>query len=619
MASDYRKGPNAVHPETPSAVGSRNSLNRDDRDEYVESRLVVDEEVDKILNHIQSKLPPEVLEDISVQGNVKSYLHSYFNQSMQNMLNRYLTTAEDEMGKKVRDLIDKDEHANLNRYTPREIAMLLNNVGGPELFNTEEVEKSMVNIMGHLQGHTQRGVYEFEAVSNALLMQRSDVGGFISGENSYAVIKASFRDHFDKPEEVVDVKLAINVLDSELISPVVMHQTVTEHLIKDVIASHITALIDREISEINQQLKLEGRSELSGGEAIFEKIKAVENYTDDDDAGENSRRYRLLPKHFLDRMANLSAEIDTMDSEYDPLSVRHGILKLLDDNHIRTRGWYTAINSITAILDTSRMGYQHIENYKHARRMVIREYEETDVARLPDERYEIGLRYYDARQIREDKAAYTAQLSEFQREIMRLWDIVDEMYKEEKARHGRRDWDDVVSATIDRSAPGKRSSWFSTVAEEGEGEEKEERVWNEITLVQRKLTTLEEMNQTYEFMVHEFNERFRILHTRLEEIFEMRFPTHRLIIEQRLRFLESEFIRFSSQINPYHVQPGLLMELTLTSIKRKKITIQGMTNVLNEFLGGISKGFADRAMGQQEQRRSNVTEGLGSFAEPIGE
>ena len=163
MASDYQKGPNSLHPETPSAVGSRNSLNRDGRDEYVEARVVIDEEVSKILNQIQAKLPPEVLQELNVQGNIKSYLHEYFNQSLQNMLNRYLTTAEDEMGKKVRDLIDKEEHRTLNRYTPREIAELVNQVGGPELFNTEEVEKSIVNIMGLLQGHTQRGVFEFEA------------------------------------------------------------------------------------------------------------------------------------------------------------------------------------------------------------------------------------------------------------------------------------------------------------------------------------------------------------------------------------------------------------------------------------------------------------------------
>lgn len=600
MASDYRKGPPAVHPETPSAVGSRNSMNRDGRDEYVESRLVIDEEVDKILNHIQSKLPPEVLEDITVQGNIKGYLHTYFNQSLQNMLNRYLTTAEDEMAKKVRDTIDKDEHANLNRYTPREIAMLLNSIGGPELFNTEEVEKSIVNIMGHLQGHTQRGVYEFEATTNAILMQRTDVGGFISGENTYTVIKASFRDNYDKPEEVVDVKLAINVLDSELISRIVMHQTLTEHLIKDVIASHIYSLVDREIDEINQQLQLEGRAALSNEEAIFEKFKAVENYTDDDE-GETSKRYRLLPKHFLDRMKDLGSELNNLDPDYDPLSVKDGIAKLLEENNIRTRGWHTAINSITAILDTSRMGYQHIENYKHARRLVIREYEETDLERLPDERYEIQLRYYEARQIREDQAAYSAQLNEFQREILRLWDVVEEVYKEEKARSGWRDWDDMVVSTLERGRPGRRTSWFQTAAEE-EGEEKAERVWNEITFVQRKLTSLEEMNQTYEQLIQEFEERFRLLRKRLHEIFEMRFPNHRVIIDQRLNFLESEFLRFMSNINPYHVQPGLLLEVAITSIKRKKITIQGMTNVLNEFLSGISKGFSDRTVMQHDRR-----------------
>ena len=99
----------------------------------------------------------------------------------------------------------------------------------------------------------------------------------------------------------------------------------------------------------------------------------------------------------------------------------------------------------------------------------------------------------------------------------------------------------------------------------------------------------------------------------------MRFPAHRMLIEQRLSFLESEFLRFSSQITPHHVQPGLLLELTLSSIKRKKITIQGMTNVLTEFLSGISRGFSDRSMSQHERYRSTVTEGLGSFSEPTSE
>src|SRR5579863_1834927 len=117
MADDMiTHGPNIIHPETPSAVGSRNSINRHNRDEYAESKLMVDEEVDKILNHLHARLPPEVLSRVEVAGTIKSKLHSFFNQNTQNMLNRYLTTVEDELGKKVRDLVDFEETRGLNRY-----------------------------------------------------------------------------------------------------------------------------------------------------------------------------------------------------------------------------------------------------------------------------------------------------------------------------------------------------------------------------------------------------------------------------------------------------------------------------------------------------------------------
>ncbi|MCZ6532414.1 MAG: cytoplasmic filament protein CfpA, partial [SAR324 cluster bacterium] len=170
MARDsMSRGPNVIHPEKPSAVGSRNSLNRDNRNEYEESKLIIDEEVDKVLNHIHAKLPPEVLEKVDIMGGVKSKLHNYFNQNFQNMYNRYMVTMEDEMAKKVRDLVDKEEYRALNRYTPREIAEILDKIGGMDKFNTGEVEKSIVNIYGHLQGHSQRVVYELENETNALL------------------------------------------------------------------------------------------------------------------------------------------------------------------------------------------------------------------------------------------------------------------------------------------------------------------------------------------------------------------------------------------------------------------------------------------------------------------
>jgi len=193
------KSPNFVHPEKPSAVGSRNSLHRQNRDEYEEAKGIIDEEVDKILNHIHAKLPPEVLEKLDVMGSVKSKLHNYFNQDFQNMLNRYLVTMEDEMNKKVRDLVDKEEKRTLNKYTPREITEILERVGDSETFNTEDIEKSVINMYSHLQGHIERGVSDLETNTNSLLREKTDVGVFIRGENSYAIEKCTFKDNSRRP------------------------------------------------------------------------------------------------------------------------------------------------------------------------------------------------------------------------------------------------------------------------------------------------------------------------------------------------------------------------------------------------------------------------------------
>jgi hypothetical protein len=612
MSIEYHQGPKMVHPEEPSAVGSRNSLNRDGRDEYAESRMIIDEEVDKILNHIQGKLPPEVLQELNVMGNIKSSLHSYFNQSFQNMINRYLTTVEDELTKKVRDLIDKQEHKTLNRYTPREMSDLVNAIGGTEVFNTGEVEKSMVNIMGHLQGHVQRGMYEVEARTTNILMRRTDVGGFVRGENAYAVVKCSFRDNYRKPDTVRDIKLAINVLDSELISPIVPHQMLTEHLIKNIISSHIQNLVEREVNEINQQLQLEGRPALSDAEALFEKMKTVENYTDDEQS-DNSKRHQFFSRQLMQRIEGLGAEVSSID--YDPLGVREAISTFIDDEHLRTRGWYTAINAITSLLDNARMGYQHIHNFKNARHLQVREYQETDITRLPDERYEIDVKYYDHRQIQEEKVAYSAQLVEFRREIMRLWNVVEQIYQEEKQNQSIKDWDSLVDSTLARNLPARRRGWFQPAEEEGAEEQEEQKLWNEVTFVQRRLTKLEEMNQTYIMVAEDFLGRFKIMRRRLAQVFDENYPDHRMIVESRLNFLEDQFLSFMSRVNPYHVQPGLLLEVTITTIKRSQITVKGMANVLNEYLLGISKGFTDKAI-TGHRRRSHVKQDEDSFQSP---
>jgi hypothetical protein len=608
------RGPNIIHPEKPSAVGSRNSLNRDSRNEYEESKLLIDEEVDKVLNHIHAKLPPEVLEKLDVMGSVKSKLHNYFNQNFQNMYNRYLTTMEDELGKKVRDLVDKEEYRALNRYTPREIAELLDKIGGIDKFNTGEIEKSVVNIYGHLQGHIQRGVFELENETNSLLRQKSDVGAFVRGENAYAIAKCSFKNNFYKPKTVVDVKLAINILDTELISPLYHYQVPVETIVKDIVSKHIHELIDQEIQELNTTLVDEGKEELSDTEVLFEKIKALDNYVDDEVTNEQSRRYQFIAKRFMDRIAGLQAEIDP--DEYDPLNVRENIKKIIDNENIRNRGFNTAVNNLTSILDTSKMGYQHVENYKNARECIVREYEDTDIMGLPDERYTIRLAYYDDEQIRSMRNAYDLQFGELRKEIMKVVDVVEVLYNDFKAAKSVQDYDDIAKHYLKKDKP-KAKGWFSARSEEEEAPTESPKLWNEVTFIPPRATEVEEQNKTNIFIVEELRKRVANTRKKLVKVYGNQHPTDRTIVEQRLHFLERKFEEFEGHVNPFHILPGLLLEIDITSVKRKRTTMMAMANMLNEFLYSVSKGFHDTAFAAFSRRRSTVRGDLAQTFEQV--
>ena len=84
-----------------------------------------------------------------------------------------------------------------------------------------------------------------------------------------------------------------------------------------------------------------------------------------------------------------------------------------------------------------------------------------------------------------------------------------------------------------------------------------------------------------------------------------------MILEERIRFLKQNFEEFEYLINPYHIQSGILLDVDITSIKRKKFTLNAMANVLNEFLHGVSKGFQDAAFAAFKRRRSTVREDIG--------
>ena len=602
MAIDLPKSPNVFHPEKPSAVGSRNSLAQEYRDQQAEVNQLLEEETNKVIHHLTSKLPKDVLERLDIMGGMKEKLYNYFNQNFQNMFNRYLVTTEDEMTKKVRNYMDKEETKVLARYTPKEIAALLDEVGGADKFNTGEIEKSVVNMYGHLQGHVQRGVNELETLTNNILAQKTDTGSFIQGDNAYSVIKCAFKDNVIKPFTVTDVKLSINILDSELISPIFHYQVTIAYLIKDALARNIIDNIDTELEVLKDERQQEGLEDLTDSEIIFTKLGKVVDHTDDDWENEKSKRYTLVAKNIMDRISTLRAEIDPDD--FDQMNIRENIKKIIDIENIRSRGFNTAINSITSILDTSKMGYQFIENYKNGRELVIREYEDTNAAVLPDERYQIRLKYIDNFQLIEERKSFDIQLQSFETEIAHAWDLITVIYEDSKNMSRINDFNDLAKRKKDKIKKQINDKHGSPVYEEID------KAWDEITFVKPAETEVERSNRTYVFEKDKVKQKIILMRSKLKAMYDYQYPKERRLIEERIQFLEKEFLRFEYMINPYHIQPGLILDVDITSIKRKKKTLEGMAGILNEFLLGISRGFADAAFASFTRRRSTVREDI---------
>ncbi len=608
--AQFPKSPNKVHPTIPSAVGSRESLAQEGRNKIDESKLILEETADKVLNHVLTKLPTDVLEKLDIMGGIKEKLYNYINQTYVNMFNRYTVTMEDEFIKKVRDFTDKEEAKGLARYTPKEIVEILDKIGGAEKFHTGEIEKSIVNMYGHLQGHIQRGVNALEGETNAILRQKTDVGAFVRGENAYAILKCVFKDNELRPKYVYDVKLSINILDSELISPMYHYQTTVESLMKDAIQKHIQDLIDRQVQQFNDELVDQGKNELSASERMFEKVKRVENFTDDEKEDEKSRRYTILAKKFLDKIEGLRAEIDV--DEYDPLNIRENIKYIIDEENIRNRGYNTCVNSITSILDTSKLGYQVCDNMKNARLCHIKEYEEVDRTILPDERYGMKLQFFDQNQLREAKKEYDKQMAAFTTEITALWEVVHAYYESRKRFRSLKDFDDMANRLMNKEWKREKKMRES---------DPDSVLWNEVGEMYNESSFVEKNNRTYEDRMKNLKGKVTYLKEMLAKMHGYQNPVERVILDERINFLAKRFNEFTYIVNPHHIQPGLILDIDITTIKRKQYMLKGMANVLNEFLYSVSKGFADAAFATYSRRRSTIRADIDqSYAEEeIGE
>jgi hypothetical protein len=260
------------------------------------------------------------------------------------------------------------------------------------------------------------------------------------------------------------------------------------------------------------------------------------------------------------------------------------------------------------------MGYQFIENLKNARELLIREYEDTDVANLPDERYSVKMRYYDNAQLMEERKSYDVQMKSFETEVAHLWDVLSVIYESNKPSFRVTDFNDLAAKNKNRVRKDIKAKTGEPLYEDIT------KVWDEISFVKAAETEVERMNRTYIYEKDRIRQRMILMRNKMKLMYDYQYPVERRVMEDRLSFLEKEYNKYDYMINPYHIQPGLLLDVDITSIKRKKATLDAMANVLNEFLHGVSKGFQDAAFASFSRRRSTVREDINqSFADAVPE
>ena len=406
----------------------------------------------------------------------------------------------------------EQDDAAFARLAPGEVAELLKSMGGAK-FNSGEIEKSAGNRRNNdLEYHT-----------NSVLRQKTDAGAFLGNDTAGSVVKCVFRDNELKPKTVTDVKLSINIPDADLVSPVFHCYAAAKYLIKDLISRHIIECIDKAFDG-------------AGDKDIEEKIEG------------------------------LFAEIASAGFSVS-ISGR-GNRKHADVEQIRTCGFNAAVNSLVSILDSSKMGYQVIENVR-GRECTIQEYDDSETANLPDERYVIRLRYGDREQLVEDRAAYDGQVTGFEREVQHLWNLIEVIYQDSKSVFRVNDFEDLSKKNKGRIRDLIKNK-------NGEGPYKFTGEISGQGSIRIRLARMQE---------------------RIKNMYEFLYPIERRVMEERLDGLEKEYSRLDFIINPHLLQPGLLVDVEVTSIKRKKTTLDSMADALNEFLHSVYGCFQDAGVG----------------------
>jgi len=220
--------------------------------------------------------------------------------------------------------------------------------------------------------------------------------------------------------------------------------------------------------------------------------------------------------------------------------------------------------------------------------------------------------YYDQNQLKEAKKEYDKQVAAFTNEIGMVWDVVHAHYESKKRFRSLQDFDDLSGRLMNKEWKRNKKAYDT---------DPDSILWNEIGEMYNENSFVEKNNRTYEDRFKNLGNKLTYLKAKLVQMHGYQNPVERVILDERLNFLEKRFNEFAHMVNPHHIQPGLVLDIDVTTIKRKQYILKGMANVLNEFLYSVSKGFTDAAFATYSRRRSTVRDDITqSFAEDeVGE
>jgi len=388
-------------------------------------------------------------------------------------------------------------------------------------FNTGEIEKSQAN--------RQYGIDDLEVHTNNMLRQNAGIGSFIDSQKANLVAACVFKDNEKKPKTVTDLRLAVNIPETELIDQEVRFKAEATYLIREIICKHLSE--------------------------NMENAEVLKTATDEEAAV------------FLNSLLNDRLEINAADID--------GHLQNIDSNDeieaLRNSGFSAASNLIVSILNAVNLDCEFLNNLKEKRQLLIREYEETYKEVLPDEHYEITLRYFSKAQLSEEREIYDKWILNLGRETQRLWDLLEVIYQDSKSVFKVNDFEDLAK---------KNKNRINDLIKNG-------------TLPYDPQKPIEAPFAA----VREEKEKIRVLLARMEEriknISDSMYPVERQISEERLLMLRDEFSFVEDKIDPYNLQPGILVDIELTFIKRKRTTLDAMSLALGRFLDNVSKCFRD--------------------------